>query len=701
MHPYARGSEWRKWDLHIHTPASHGYHGTYDDLIKQINGSDCHVVGINDYCSIEGYKQLKASKKVTKPMFPVVEFRMNNTIGHRDGVAQTNLNFHVIFNPELSVSMIENFIGGTDYINAAGNEDKISNVEGAENLLKVSLDYFSFLERLESNEKIKGNYLVWLPYDEYGGIDGIDPQQSYFKPSLINKAHIIGSGNAKQISFFLWDDEKFTRDQYQSWFSAPMPCIKGSDCHKASERVGNLRDANSEPTDRYCWIKADPTFEGLRQITIEPRDRVFIGDIPPKLLDVEQNKSKYIDAISVYPKTSELPHEWFNDEIPLNAELVAIIGKKGSGKSALADILALAGRSHAESDTYSFLHGSKFWEKKGVPDKYEAKLQWMDGKSEAYHLHETVSLTEVERVKYLPQKHVEHLCNQFGVGDSFQKEINKIVFSYVEDSEKLGSSSLEELIQKKTAASDKEVMNLRGKLTEKLGRFIFLEKKQDKAYLEGLKNKLQEKKRELESIELPPVVEKPKADIDPKAKERLDKIVDEITGLNKQIDEANAKLTATNTDIQIASNIEAKLAAFEMGHDELKTDIQPDAEKLGLKIEEMISFKIDRKSLGAKKRSLNLEKEKLSALLDQKDEKSLTAQKATLEKELTEITSKLDQQNKNYQKYQQNLKAYNERIAILTGKDDDTTLETIASIEKEIVYVDQKLEADLKKRRTK
>jgi ABC-type thiamine transport system ATPase subunit len=32
-------------------------------------------------------------------------------------------------------------------------------------------------------------------------------------------------------------------------------------------------------------------------------------------------------------------------DLPLNADMVAIIGNKGSGKSALADILALAGNN--------------------------------------------------------------------------------------------------------------------------------------------------------------------------------------------------------------------------------------------------------------------------------------------------------------------------------------------------------------------
>ena len=53
-----------------------------------------------------------------------------------------------------------------------------------------------------------------------------------------------------------------------------MPCIWGSDSAKL--------DKIFEPDlDRYCWIKADPTFEGLKQIIYEPVTRIYIGkDIP-------------------------------------------------------------------------------------------------------------------------------------------------------------------------------------------------------------------------------------------------------------------------------------------------------------------------------------------------------------------------------------------------------------------------------------
>ena len=50
---------------------------------------------------------------------------------------------------------------------------------------------------------------------------------------------------------------------------------------------------------------------------------------------------------------------WFDIELELNSELVAIIGNKGSGKSALADILGLLGNT-PYYDFFSFLSEEKF-----------------------------------------------------------------------------------------------------------------------------------------------------------------------------------------------------------------------------------------------------------------------------------------------------------------------------------------------------
>ena len=118
------GSTWRKCDIHIHSPASHNYNkrnvdenvDPYEDFIIKLADSDCGLIGINDYCSIDGYLEVckrleeylktrnesqasnephrtnsyyqEAMKKLCKPnilILPVIEFRPSIMIENRSG----------------------------------------------------------------------------------------------------------------------------------------------------------------------------------------------------------------------------------------------------------------------------------------------------------------------------------------------------------------------------------------------------------------------------------------------------------------------------------------------------------------------------------------------------------------------------------------------------------------------------------------
>jgi len=88
--------------------------------------------------------------------------------------------------------------------------------------------------------------------------------------------------------------------------------------------------------------------------------RVFVGDTPPKRQLVAANRTKYASAITIKKKAgSALTDTWFDVNLPLNHDLVAIIGNKGSGKSALADVAALAG-STKNYEKFSFLTEDRF-----------------------------------------------------------------------------------------------------------------------------------------------------------------------------------------------------------------------------------------------------------------------------------------------------------------------------------------------------
>ena len=85
-----RGSIWRKWDLHIHSPASikQQYNNTPEGWDKFINAlenlpEEVKVLGLTDYYFIDGYEKLmdykinhKRLQNIDK-IFPILEFRID------------------------------------------------------------------------------------------------------------------------------------------------------------------------------------------------------------------------------------------------------------------------------------------------------------------------------------------------------------------------------------------------------------------------------------------------------------------------------------------------------------------------------------------------------------------------------------------------------------------------------------------------
>ena len=66
--PFPRGSEWRKWDLHVHAPgtklnnayASKEGEPDLEQFCQIVHDSDVAAVAVADYFSLDGYFAAKA-----------------------------------------------------------------------------------------------------------------------------------------------------------------------------------------------------------------------------------------------------------------------------------------------------------------------------------------------------------------------------------------------------------------------------------------------------------------------------------------------------------------------------------------------------------------------------------------------------------------------------------------------------------------
>ena len=719
---WLKGSKWRKWDLHVHSPASHGFAGDWNQFIIQLGNADCDVVGINDYFSVAGYKEVQrrlndpgASAEGNKPyrealqrlktktLLPVVECRMNNVVLDKKVKSGPRINFHLIFNPGVAVDDIETFIK-----NLKVKGTSIGSRYSDTNFLKeeVSVHFGETCHALRDDGNFSGRFLIWIPYDEYGGIDGINPAtDTLFKEGLVYGADILGSSNKAQADFFLWKDSKFTEEQYRTWFGRRKPCIKGSDSHNVNDELGKLKDQHSKPTDKYCWIKADPTFNGLRQIINEPEDRVYIGRIPPKLEEVRSNTTRYLSNIHIRKTAdADISDIWFDCNIPLNFDMVAIIGNKGSGKSALADLLALAGNTHCDPKYFSFLTKDRFCERNGrIAKQFEVETRWENGTTTIKSLNAKPDLNDVELVKYIPQTYLEKVCTETEPGQKseFQQELRKVIFSHIGDAERLDKESLDELIEYKTEELAQQLASHRQEISRLNVELVRLEAKGTTDYAAQLDAKLKLKQKELDAhfANKPAVVEQPnnltleQQTVYAGIAGELEKERAVLIGLETKIFEHQGRQKTLTEYIALAKKLEGKLNNFEAEFTRLKQECDADFKKLSLEVGAIIKLTIDRATLTQKRNDLIAEKDKIDAALSLTSETSLVSQKAACQGRIKALQDKLDAPNKRYQTYQEALKAWEQQKQPIEG--DAEKADTLKYYESQIKYIKELLPKEI------
>lgn len=377
-----RGSTWNIWDFHLHTPHSilNNQFGnpedetTWDSYVNIVESKakelGIKAIGITDYFTIEGYKRVieyqRRGRLQDLLIFPNIEFRVDTI------VEKKRLNYHVLFSPDVPINYIEeHFLHDLDFVHeeqpfqdSNTRKLKLTNLQDfGENLrqqhssfrsktsleigcmtAKVKLE--DIKHRLSKDGRFSGKYLLVLA-EENMSLLSWDGQDHATRKQLIQMSHAIFSSNDGTRAFCLGKKHKKT-EEYIDEFKSFKPCLWGCDSHGFEQRF-------LEPNDkRYCWIKGEVSWEGLRQVLFEPEHRVRIQQNSP-----EHTKSYYtLDSVNVESTQLNNSLSIDNINIHLNPNLVAVIGGRGSGKTALLDLVASCfpeGKKLAKLDN-SFYH---------------------------------------------------------------------------------------------------------------------------------------------------------------------------------------------------------------------------------------------------------------------------------------------------------------------------------------------------------
>lgn len=427
---FPRGSEWRRWDLHIHTKGtmkndqftSPDFDTFCNVMFNKALENQISAIGITDYFSIENYKKVldyisrinenvnfnNNEKTLIKQILilPNVELRMLPVTDSGKLV-----NIHCIFNPTFVDSIDNDFFArvkhdgdtGKDYLmNEKGMIDlgksldtslngEIAYRKGVDNFVVLHRDLKSLLEK---NSNFKDNVIIVVSNSNRDGasgfqkhydlFEGIDPGSlEGLRKSIYCISQAVFSSNEGDIKYFM-GEKSDSEEEVKNKCGSLKPCIHGSDAHTEDKLF--LPDEN-----RYCWIKADPTFEGLKQILYEPEsgERVKINPIKP-----DQKESFKVISKIRFENTSDFP-----EEIIFNQNLTSIIGSRSSGKSALLTYIShsIDAEMTEEKKQDGPGEGDKYHWDKIKESAFKSTVEWSNGQPNDESL---------GKIIYIPQNHL-------------------------------------------------------------------------------------------------------------------------------------------------------------------------------------------------------------------------------------------------------------------------------------------------------
>ncbi len=365
---------WGKWDLHFHTPSSFDYQNgsvTNEMIVQGLKNAGVVAVAITDHHLIDA-SRIRSLQKIggeELTVFPGIELR--SELGGKESVHLIGI-FPETRDPEFIWTKIQGPLELTPVEVTAKGDDFV---------------YVKFEEAAQLIHDLGGivSAHVGRKSNSLENIGNEHPYKRAFKTDLA-KHH---------IDLFEIGRVADATDYQEIVFPAigfEIPLIICSDNH----------DIQNYALKSPCWVKADPAFEAFQQIISDPRERVYIGELPHSVERVRKNTTKYFRSISFKKlHASPLNEDWFSGTIPLNPGLIAIIGNKGMGKTALAESIGLLGNAAQDAD-FNFLHPSKFRQpKNNKASQFEATLEWCDGHSATKKLSESVAGDAVSTVSCL------------------------------------------------------------------------------------------------------------------------------------------------------------------------------------------------------------------------------------------------------------------------------------------------------------
>lgn len=384
-----KGSEWNKWDLHIHSPYTflNKYSCTDDEFVNKLVEEKVACIGLTNYFKFDE-REFSLKEKLEKEglcVFLNLELRLDYQNKENDC-----LDLHVIFSNLVSRESIIKFLNNMT-ASVSGCNKKLIDLSDKNDFLKAVVNFDQLLICLNDESiGVNGKYLTGFLSRGKGNAR---TSTNYEKISKDANLLIHSSDNPENIQ----DDRKF-------WLAHKKPLLQNSDAH-GLDSIGK----------KFTWIKANLTFEGLKQIIYEPEERVKIQREMPESEKLDNLIIKKVTFISSENRFTPKP-------IYLNKNLNVIIGGKSSGKSILLYEIAKTLYANTNDKVLRFkdvednsnekdLYNLSEISKGKIDDKYDFCVE-LYSESRQNKSERVAQSSILPSIKYIPQNHLSNLVDK-------------------------------------------------------------------------------------------------------------------------------------------------------------------------------------------------------------------------------------------------------------------------------------------------
>ncbi len=327
---FPRGSEWRKWDLHAHTPLDPEWIAPpplrtdserrlfAEQYVEAAISAELAVVAITDhnFCNQLGDLIIPSLQEVAAPLGLTILPGFEVTVSDCGGT-----HVLVIFSEESSLITIDQVMTqlfppgtarfqGTNVLPSAKVIEELNWI-----LVQSGLNYLIVFAHADRENGVLGQ--------RGGELRARLWKKPFVKIAQLSKSPYEYTGTGFIAKVVNGIDSNYSRN---------ITYVMASDCRTLDPAI--VSPERCALGDRWTWIKADPTFEGLRQIIFEPNDRTRFQEHKPE----EKPGFITIDQVRFLDPSGTFQPE----PIPLNPNLTTIIGGKSTGKSILLSCIARA-----------------------------------------------------------------------------------------------------------------------------------------------------------------------------------------------------------------------------------------------------------------------------------------------------------------------------------------------------------------------